>query len=169
MPLTTVPEWSTYPRICAIRFFGYFFYSLVRRHKHPSMTPDRINWLLVAAAALAFVVGLVHSLLGERLIFRRMRVGGVIPTNGGTVLREAHVRILWASWHVLTVFGWCIAALLLWLSQAPPQQPSTAHVANLLIVTMLASSGIVLIGTKGKHSGWVGLLGVALLILLARW
>ena len=122
MPLTTVLEWSTYPRICAIRFFGYFFYSLVRRHKHPSMTPDRINWLLVAAAALAFVVGLVHSLLGERLIFRRMRVGGAIPTNGGTVLREAHVRILWASWHVLTVFGWCIAALLLWLSHAPPQQ-----------------------------------------------
>ena len=123
MPLTTVLEWSTYPRICAIRFFGYFFYSLVRRHKHPSMTPDRINWLLIAAAALAFVVGLVHSLLGERLIFRRMRVGGAIPTNGGIVLREAHVRILWASWHVLTQHGASIGRYGAAHAHAPKNQP----------------------------------------------
>jgi hypothetical protein len=58
-----------------------------------------MNPYLVAAAVLAFVVGLVHSVLGERLIFRRLRTGQVVPTNGGTVLRESHVRILWLPSH----------------------------------------------------------------------
>ena len=40
MPLTTVPEWSTYPHICAIRFFRYFFYSLVRK-QDPDETRTR--------------------------------------------------------------------------------------------------------------------------------
>jgi hypothetical protein len=32
-----------------------------------------MNTCFVAAAAIAFVVGLVHSVLGEKLIFRRLR------------------------------------------------------------------------------------------------
>ncbi|MBL8379962.1 MAG: type II toxin-antitoxin system PemK/MazF family toxin [Burkholderiales bacterium] len=32
-----------------------------------------------------------------------MRAQGYIPTDGGQVLREPHVRILWASWHIVTV------------------------------------------------------------------
>jgi hypothetical protein len=75
-----------------------------------------MNACLVAAAGLAFLVGLAHSVLGERLIFRRLRTGRLVPTNGGKVLGEGHVRIVWASWHVLTVFGWGIAAILLWLA-----------------------------------------------------
>ena len=34
-----------------------------------------MNWYLTAAALLAFFVGLVHSILGEHLIFRKMRAG----------------------------------------------------------------------------------------------
>ena len=60
-----------------------------------------MNWYFVIAAALAFLVGLVHSVLGERLIFRRLRQDGFVPTNGGKLLGERDVRILWASWHVL--------------------------------------------------------------------
>ena len=122
-----------------------------------------MNMYFVAAAILTFVVGLVHSILGERLIFRRMRSAGFIPTNGGQVLREPHVRILWASCHLVTVMGWCIAAGLFWLAL-----PSSIHLVQsvapkAVAATMLASSFLVLIGTKGKHLGWVGLLGVAIL------
>jgi len=46
-----------------------------------------MNAYFVAAAATAFVVGLVHSVLGEKLIFQRLRQGGgLVPTNGGNVL-----------------------------------------------------------------------------------
>ena len=126
-----------------------------------------LNTLLVCAAALAFGVGLVHSALGEWMIFRRMRSGGqFIPTNGGKVIGEGHVRILWASWHVLTVFGWAMAALLLWLA-GQPGDTGARFITVVISVAMLAGSVLVLVGTRGKHPGWAGLLGVALLAWLA--
>jgi hypothetical protein len=125
-----------------------------------------MNRFLLAAAVLAFLVGLVHSILGEILIFGRMRQGGLIPTNGGRVIGERHVRILWASWHVLTVFGWCLAALLLWLSQA--QTTADAFPLHAIVVATIAGSVLVLVGTRGRHPGWVGLLGVAVLAGLAN-
>ena len=42
-----------------------------------------------------------------------MRIGTIIPTNGGKVIGEGHVRIIWASWHIVTLFGWLIAATLI--------------------------------------------------------
>jgi hypothetical protein len=127
-----------------------------------------MNSYFVAAASLAFLVGLVHSILGEVLIFRRMRRGGLIPTEGGTLLRESNVRILWASWHVLTVFGWLIAAILFWLSQQPSKQSSYVFIETAIIVSMLTGSAFVLVGTKARHPGWVGLLGVAILVWMGR-
>lgn len=58
-----------------------------------------MNAWLLAAAALAFATGLAHTVMGEMLIFQRLRRGSVVPTFGGEVLREGHVRILWASLH----------------------------------------------------------------------
>ena len=125
-----------------------------------------MNLYLVAAAVLAFVIGLVHSVLGERLIFRRLRTGQLVPTNGGTVLREDHVRILWASWHVLSVFGWGIAAILLSLSfQALPGREA-AFIERSIVISMLCGAMLVFVGTRAKHPGWVGLLGVAALTWL---
>lgn len=125
-----------------------------------------MNPYLVAAAVLAFVVGLVHSVLGERLIFRRLRTGRVVPTNGGTALREAHVRILWASWHVLTVFGWGMAAVLLWLSFRMLPGGQTAFIQQAIVISMSSGAVLVFIGTRARHPGWVGLLGVAALTWL---
>jgi len=110
--------------------------------------------MLFVAGLLAFLLGLIHSILGEVLIFKRMRDGGIIPTNGGSLLKESHVRILWASWHLVTVFGWAIGALLCWLSISSSEQfliPS--FVANSIVMTMFAGATLVLFGTKGKHPG----------------
>jgi len=125
-----------------------------------------MNLYFVAAAALAFLVGLAHSVLGERLIFRRLRQGGWVPTNGGELLGEGHVRILWASWHVLTVFGWGIASLLLWLSLHSSGTGSAGFIAQAAAASMLCGSALVFVGTKARHPGWAGLLGVAVLVWL---
>ena len=124
----------------------------------------RLNSYLLAAAILAFIVGLVHSALGERLVFRRLRKGGAIPTNGGTLLGEGHVRILWASWHVLSVFGWGISCILLWLAFHAPARASAGFILNAIAVSMLCGAGLVFVGTKARHPGWAGLLGVAVLV-----
>ena len=127
-----------------------------------------MNWYFVIAAALAFLVGLVHSVLGERLIFGRLRQDGFVPTNGGKLLAERDVRILWASWHVLTVFGWCIASILLWLSLPSSSTSSAWFIEQAVIIAMLVGSALVFIGTKARHPGWAGLLAVAVFVWLGR-
>jgi endonuclease/exonuclease/phosphatase (EEP) superfamily protein YafD len=124
-----------------------------------------MNAYLAAAATLTALVGLVHSVLGERLVFSRMRQGHLVPTNGGTVLREPHVRILWASWHVLSVLGWAIAAVILMLA-AEPLSDLHAFLLHVMAIAMLASAALVFYGTKARHPGWLGLLGVAVLTWL---
>ena len=127
-----------------------------------------MNTYLASAAALAFLVGLVHSVLGESMIFGRMREGKFIPTNGGRVIGEGHVRILWASWHVLTVFGWLVAATLLWLATQPVPPAAREQFCAAVAVAMLVGAVLVFVGTKARHPGWLGLLGVGILAWLGR-
>ncbi len=122
---------------------------------------NMMNGYFVAAAAIVFVVGLVHSVFGEILVFRRMRQRGVIPTNGGHVLGEGHVRILWASWHIVTVFGWCIGAVLWRLALPSAAQNLTEFEAQSFAIAALAASILVFVGTKARHPGWAGLLAIA--------
>ena len=123
-----------------------------------------MNTYLVAAGTLAFLVGLVHSVLGEVLLFRRLRQGGLIPTAGAPLLEERHVRILWATWHVVTVLGWCLAAVLVWLSLHDSQRVDFLFVKHAIVAATLTSSALVLVGTKARHPGWLGLLCVAALV-----
>lgn len=123
-----------------------------------------MNTYFLAAGLLTFLIGLVHSVLGEWMIFRRMRQGGFIPTEGGSVLREPHVRILWATWHVVSLLGFGLAALLVWLAQPAQAQLAQTFIAPTLVASLAASSTLVLIGTKGKHPGWIGLLAAAGLV-----
>lgn len=113
---------------------------------------------LLAAGVVALVVGVIHSLLGEILIFRHLRNKTLVPALGAPPLRERHIRILWASWHIPTVFCWAFTAVLLNIST----------LERAAIFAFSASAMLVLIGTKGKHPGWLGLLAVAVLIWLAK-
>jgi len=119
----------------------------------------------ITAACLTFLVGLVHSLLGERLIFSRLRNRGLVPTEGGKILDERHIRILWASWHLVTIFGWGFAAILFRLSLPSPEYSLQLFVENSIIYSMLTASLIVLIATKAKHPAWLVLLAVAILVV----
>jgi hypothetical protein len=122
---------------------------------------------LHVAAALSFATGLAHTVLGEVLIFQRLRRGTVVPTHGGNALGERHVRILWASWHVLTLMGWCMALMLVELA-AWPTNDMTGAITRLISVGMLTGGLTVLIGTRGRHPGWVAMTLVALLVETGR-
>ncbi len=127
-----------------------------------------MNAYLAAAGILCLLIGLIHTVLGEVMIFQRLRrPGALVPTEGGTALRERHVRILWASWHLATVFGWCIAAALAWLAQPGQARLAASFPAWAIAVSLLAGACLVLVGTKGRHPGWLGLLAAAALVWLA--
>lgn len=118
---------------------------------------------MFAAGVLALIVGAAHSVLGEILIFRHLRSRGLVPAMGAPPLSERHIRILWASWHLATVFGWASGVVLLRLAFPSTESSLQALVENSIILAFLGGSFLVLIGTKGRHPGWIGLLGVAAL------
>jgi hypothetical protein len=119
-----------------------------------------MNMLLVAAGGMALILGLVHSLLGEVLIFRPLARDAAVQQAGG--FRTRHINILWASWHSVTVFGWGIAALLFWLAAHAMGSSERVLASGVVMVTLMAA-GFVLFATRGRHPGWVGLAGIALL------
>ncbi len=125
-----------------------------------------MNNYLLAAGALTALIGLAHTVIGEIMIFRALRQGTLIPTLGGSALREHQVRIIWASWHMVTVLGWALAAMLLRLGGLWAM-PWPEFISQVTLFALLVSAALVLIGTRGKHPGWIGLLIVAGLVALS--
>ena len=115
----------------------------------------------LVAAILAALTGLAHSVLGEILIFRHLRNGSLVPALGAPPLRERNVRILWATWHLATLFGWAFAGVLFQLALGHPM--SVSLMTSAIVFAYLGGAVLVLVGTKGQHPGWVALTAVAAL------
>lgn len=123
--------------------------------------------LFIAAGVVALITGVVHSVLGEILIFRQLRSGGLVPAMSASPLRERNIRIIWATWHLASVFGWAFSVVLLGIGLAPPNDSLQPLVISAIIFANLGGSLLVLIGTKGRHPGWIALLLVAALAWIA--
>lgn len=122
---------------------------------------------LLIAGILSLITGMVHSILGEVLIFRHLRAGGLVPTLGAPPLQGRHIRIIWATWHLATVFGWAFGAILLKLAIAPTGGLTSTFILTSVVIAYALCGLLVLIGTKGRHPGWVALLVTATLALAA--
>jgi hypothetical protein len=120
-----------------------------------------INGWFSIAAGLAVSVGATHSVLGEVLIFSGLRHGGIVPIGARSGLLERQVRILWATWHLPTIFSFMVAAILIRFSVWPEQGEPQVFVVQAIIATTSLSAAIVFVATRGKHPGWIGLLAIA--------
>ena len=70
-----------------------------------------MNIYFLLAGILSIIIGLVHSILGEVLIFKtKRRKGRLVPSIGSESLRKEHLGIIWATWHLTSVFGWILGA-----------------------------------------------------------
>ncbi len=123
-----------------------------------------MNYYLALAASIAFLTGIVHSTMGELLIFRRLRRKNNSVDGQNSGLPIAHQRIIWASWHMVSVFGWGFGAVLLWLSFSSENSKATEFVEYTIIISMFIASMLVLFGTKGKHPGWIALLAISVIL-----
>jgi predicted permease len=121
-----------------------------------------MNPYLLTAAILTVILGLIHSLRGERLIFRTIAQNR--PALHAAGLRQGYLNILCASWHLATLFSWGMAFILYWLAQEPPSYLGS-FVAMAIALSIGAGGVLVLIGTKGRHPGWVVMLVIAGLIV----
>lgn len=113
--------------------------------------------MLTLAGTLCFLLGAVPSFLGERMIFRPLRKEKSHSTIG------KYRGILWATWHVVTLFGACLGLYLLELSGVK----LPGDISFFIAFAMLLGAVLVGFATKGRHPGWIILLIIAMLIWLA--
>lgn len=97
--------------------------------------------LLAVAGYLAIALGLVHSILGERLIFSRWR-------KAAPDIPRQHRGIIWASWHALTLFGAVIGIILI-------RVPLDAETLMVIAAAMALAAILVAYGTRWRHPGWI--------------
>lgn len=128
-----------------------------------------MNHGLLVAAALSALIALVHSVVGEFRIFRHLRQAGrIVPTEGGELLREFQVRILWGVWHGLSAMGLGLSAVLVWLDQPAARLASAGRVEWCVALAMAATGVVVLVSNRGRHPAWLALWAVAALVLTSR-
>ena len=120
---------------------------------------------LQLAVVLTIALGLVHSLLGEWLIFRHLRDGSLVPTLESPRLQERQLRITWASWHLVTLLGWALAGLL-WQLAELGQAALNERLVPLIQLGLGSSALLVLYATRGRHPGWLVL---SLITLVLTW
>ena len=113
-------------------------------------------------ALILFVIGLVHSYLGERYILIRLFKRENLPILfGGTEFTKNTLRF---AWHITTVAWWGFAAILIHLAG---NDISPAFIGNVIGVTFFIHFLIALLGSKSKHISWVFFLLVAALSIYA--
>jgi hypothetical protein len=118
---------------------------------------------LLVAAALAVVVGVAHSALGERYILIRLFRRENLPRLfGSDTFTQRTLRL---AWHVTSVAWWGFAALLYALARSPGDNRSL--VLQVIAVTFFATGATAAIGSHGKHLSWPVFLAIGALTWMA--
>lgn len=129
-----------------------------------------MNILVFSAGILCILLGIIHSILGERLIFSNSHsTDDTKPKPSKHDIFKTYRGILWATWHLASIFGWSIGIILLKLS-AHTQEMDEKWITLLIhpfIFAMFGGTVLVIVGTKGKHPGWIVLLCIGILLLLS--
>jgi hypothetical protein len=107
--------------------------------------------LLILAAALAFLIGVAHSYLGERYILIRLFRRENLPMLFGST--DFTVRTLRFAWHLTTVCWWAFALILIGI--ALPEPISTESVRVIIGGTFLLHSLVALFASRGRHLAWI--------------
>lgn len=114
--------------------------------------------MLQLAALLLALLGLAHSLLGERYILVRLFRRDLPTLFGDSTFTRNTLRF---AWHLTTVLAWGFSAMLLQLTGAVPAQALARTIGWCLVLSGL----LPLAFTRGRHLAWVVLLGAGGLCL----
>jgi hypothetical protein len=107
--------------------------------------------MLEVAAILCFLIGIIHSYLGERFILIRLFRGDRVPHLFGSDYFPK--RTLRFAWHITTFTWWGYAYLLFVIAAG---EENLAQSILYTISAVFLFSGLFSFGfTKGKHLSWV--------------
>lgn len=120
--------------------------------------------LLFVAAAVVFIVGMAHSIMGERgLVTPLLNSGRQPQSKHGQAYMRAVVR---GAWHLTTVLCWALAGVLV---LAARQKLQSEHVALMFGWLFMVLSVASLILARGRHPSWIMFLVIGILCLLVAF
>ncbi len=120
-----------------------------------------MNIYLLVAAGISAVGGVLHSILGERLLLSKLASAGLPETLGSPVFA---LRVLRLFWHLVSVAWWGFTALLILLASMPASADNQRLILAIAL-TFLASAVVSFIVSRGKHFSW----GLLLIIAVVTW
>ena len=121
-----------------------------------------MNLPLVIAAVLSVLIGLAHSVLGERLLLGPLFSRGDVPKLLGSTTFSR--QVLRFAWHLTTVLIFGIG-LVIWYLASSPLNTEAVWILRAFAATFGASTLLSLIGARGKHFSW----WVFLIITVLLW
>jgi len=121
-----------------------------------------MNLPLVIAAVLSVLIGIAHSVLGEKLLLGPLFRRGELPKLLGSSTFAR--RVLRFTWHLTTVLAVGIGVVI-WHLASSPLDPQAVWILRALSITFGVSTLISLIGARGKHFSW----WVFLIITVLLW
>jgi len=120
-----------------------------------------MNVMLLVAGLLSVLIGIAHSVLGEKLVLGPLLERGKVPKLLGSTAFAHHT--LRFTWHLTTVLLLGIGAVAIALSMSPLDSLS-ACVVQVLAATFTVCSLLSLIGARAKHFSWWVFLIIAVLL-----
>ncbi len=130
-----------------------------------------MNGILGAAAILAAMLGLMHSVLGELLLLRHfgeveglrpIATGVLVPLRGLPATSLLSKQTIRMSWHALTAFGLAASAILATFAMRPLDAGATIAI-RILAAAFLACAALFFVGTRLRHPGGYAFLALAIL------
>ena len=122
-----------------------------------------MNILLLIGGLFSVLIGLAHSVLGEKLVLRPLFERGNLPRLLGS--ESFAKQTLRFTWHLTTVLLVSIGVIVMALSLASLDLQSV-WILRVLAISFAACSLLSLIGARGKHFSWWVFLIIAVLLWL---
>ena len=120
-----------------------------------------MNTYLLVAAVISAVGGILHSILGERLLLSKLTTAGLPETVGSSVFA---LRVLRLFWHLVSVAWWGFSVLLVLLASMRASD-DYQRLIWAIALTFLTSAVVSFIVSRGKHFSW----GLLLIIAVLAW
>ena len=120
-----------------------------------------MNTYLLVAAVTSAVGGVLHSILGERLMLSKLATVGLPETIGSSVFA---LRVLRLFWHLVSVAWWGYTVLLVLLASMPASDDNQRLIWAIAL-TFFVSAVVSFVVSRGKHFSW----GLLLIIAVVAW
>jgi len=118
--------------------------------------------MLLAAGALSVLLAVGHSILGERLVFGRLRRHGAWTEAALEIMERRRWWAVRASWHLVTVLAFGVAGILLAMATgAPPLK-------WILAATFAVATVYWAIATRLGHPAWIALGVIGVIVLFSN-